>query len=340
MDLTLTDEQRQLRASYEELFERECPITEVRRAEAEEGWSPRLWKRLADAGITELGMPTARGGQGAELLDCTFVAEAAGRHLAPVPLIDAIAAGRLLGRLESIPAEVDGIVSQTTIAVSPEPIGAETCRLVPWGAAAQSLVAYDDRRVLIVRRHDAVSRRPEMSGGAVADWKLDDDTVRTTTIATGSEARQQQDLLAADLAALSAAWLVGLAASALDLAVAYTSERRAFDVPVASFQSVAHRLADLATAIDGARMLAQEAAWTIDHDHDRGLSLAGMAVTFAAATALEAATSCLHFHGGYGFMLEYDPQLYYRRAAAHALLYRVARHTDALVDALSVDGGN
>jgi alkylation response protein AidB-like acyl-CoA dehydrogenase len=119
---------------------------------------------------------------------------------------------------------------------------------------------------------------------------------------------------------LTASSLVGLARGALDLGVGYVTERRQFDRPIGSFQSVAHRLADAATRVDGARLLAQEAAYAGDQRTDSASTLASMAFAFAAETARAVTTEALHFHGGYGYMMEYDIQMYFRRAMALALL--------------------
>jgi alkylation response protein AidB-like acyl-CoA dehydrogenase len=93
-------------------------------------------------------------------------------------------------------------------------------------------------------------------------------------------------------------------------------ERKAWGVPIGSFQAVAHRLADSATALDGARLLAYEAAWAQQEEPQRAAELAAMAFAFAYESARDATHRSLHFHGGYGFMMEYDPQLYWRRARA------------------------
>jgi alkylation response protein AidB-like acyl-CoA dehydrogenase len=114
--------------------------------------------------------------------------------------------------------------------------------------------------------------------------------------------------------------LCGAGRRALDIGVTYTTERHQFGVPIGSFQSVAHRLADAATAIDGAQLLAREAAWAADELPDDLAVLSSMAFAFAAETAEQVADAALHFHGGYGFMLEYDIQLYFRRIKAWALL--------------------
>ena len=115
---------------------------------------------------------------------------------------------------------------------------------------------------------------------------------------------------------LTAAALVGLGARSLEIGVEYVKEREAFGVPIGSFQAVAHRLADSATALDGARLLAYEAAWAVEDDPGRATELAALAFAFAAEAARDASYRSLHFHGGYGFMMEYDIQLFWRRARA------------------------
>ena len=86
-------------------------------------------------------------------------------------------------------------------------------------------------------------------------------------------------------------------------------------------------LADVATALDGARLLTYEAAW------DGSPELASMAFAFAAEAAQQSAGTALHVHGGYGFMLEYDVQLFFCRAKAWPLaLGDPVRELDRIAD--------
>ena len=103
------------------------------------------------------------------------------------------------------------------------------------------------------------------------------------------------------------------------LVVEYVRGREQFGVPIGSFQSVQHRLADLATERDGARLLVWEAAWAADAERARASTLAAMAFWWSARTAEAVTTDALHFHGGYGFTLAQDIQLYFRRAKAWPL---------------------
>ena len=117
---------------------------------------------------------------------------------------------------------------------------------------------------------------------------------------------------------LTAAALVGLGLGALAIAVAYVSEREQFGVPIGSFQSLQHGLADVGVALDGAQLLARKAAWAFDQELRAAAELAAMAFLFAAEQAQRATERALHYHGGYGFMEEYDIQLFYRRAKGWA----------------------
>ena len=94
-----------------------------------------------------------------------------------------------------------------------------------------------------------------------------------------------------------------------------------------------HTLADVSVALDGAQLLARKAAWARDATPDDAPALAAMAFLFAAEQAQRASDRALHFHGGYGFMEEYDIQLFYRRAKGWAnVLDEPAREYAHLAD--------
>ena len=133
--------------------------------------------------------------------------------------------------------------------------------------------------------------------------------------------------------ALTACWLAGLARAALDIGVQYAKDRHQFGVPIGSFQTIQHRLADLHTAVDGARLLAFEAIEAVEAGHPRAEELAVAAYAWCGEQAEAASTWSLHVHGGYGFMVEYAIHLYVKRAKAvrleggdpRGLLVEVAR---------------
>jgi alkylation response protein AidB-like acyl-CoA dehydrogenase len=130
---------------------------------------------------------------------------------------------------------------------------------------------------------------------------------------------------------LGAATLAGAADGALELATGWVKERFQFGVPVGSFQGVQHGLADLPGLVDGALLLAHEAAWSLDGGHASltgasGDELALMAALFAADAARAAAARAVQYHGGLGVAVEHDAQLYYRFSRALPLLTGAPRH--------------
>jgi alkylation response protein AidB-like acyl-CoA dehydrogenase len=135
-------------------------------------------------------------------------------------------------------------------------------------------------------------------------------------LAAGRDAAAAFEVARDEWMVLMANALAGMGSRSIEIGVDYVKERQAFGVPIGSFQAVAHGLADAATAVDGSVLLAREAAWAAGSDVDRASELAALAFGFTAESAREASYRSLHYHGGYGFMLEYDIQLYFRRAKA------------------------
>jgi alkylation response protein AidB-like acyl-CoA dehydrogenase len=108
-----------------------------------------------------------------------------------------------------------------------------------------------------------------------------------------------------------AAMGVGLAQGAYDLASAYARERRQFGQPIARFQAVQFRLADMATEIEAGRQLVYRAAWLKDQGRPFAKE-AAMAKLFTGELSNRAANWALQIHGGYGYMDEYAISRLYR----------------------------
>jgi alkylation response protein AidB-like acyl-CoA dehydrogenase len=334
LDLGLSPEQEQLQDAVSALFERSCPTDVVRAAEPL-GSDPALWARVRELGVVDMALPEDAGGAGAALLDAALVCERAGAALAPVPLVESIVTARMLARLATPAATrlLEQAVAGTvvTLALRP-PDTTGTARWVPWGAVADNVVVPDGKRIVVARGAPPGVNIPNLGAVPVADRAV---AARDDVLAEGDAAIEATARALDEWKTLTAALLCGAGRRALDIAVAYTTERHQFGVPIGSFQSIAHRLADLATAVDGAQLLAREAAWAADEEPAELPVLASMAFAFAAETAEQTADSALHFHGGYGFMLEYDIQLYFRRIKAWSLLYgdrqaELGRLADAL----------
>ena len=106
---------------------------------------------------------------------------------------------------------------------------------------------------------------------------------------------------------------VGVSRRAMDESIAYAKERRAFGRPIAQHQAISFMLADMAKAVEAARLLCWHAAWTIDQGQ-RNTGLAAMAKAFAADEAMRICTDAVQVFGGYGFNTEYPVEKLMRDA--------------------------
>ena len=110
-----------------------------------------------------------------------------------------------------------------------------------------------------------------------------------------------------------AAQAVGIAAAAYEAALGYARERKSFGVPIGQHQMVQWMLADMATAIEAARLLTLRAAFLKDRDEPFGPQ-AAMAKLFASEMAMRVTTDAVQVHGGYGFIKEYQVERHFRDA--------------------------
>jgi butyryl-CoA dehydrogenase len=111
-----------------------------------------------------------------------------------------------------------------------------------------------------------------------------------------------------------AAQAVGIAAGALDKAVAYAQERKQFGKPVSSFQGLQFMLADMATQVEAARALTYAAARFVDSGARSVAKISSMAKVFASDTAMRVTTDAVQVFGGYGYMKEYPVEKMMRDA--------------------------
>jgi alkylation response protein AidB-like acyl-CoA dehydrogenase len=321
MELALDSDQLALAEVVNTLLQKHSSPERVRSAEAA-GFDEQLWKALV-----ELGLPgIAVGDEAASTVDLVVVAEAAGRALATVPLAESIVAASLLhGRH----ASADDVAAGSTITVfSPQISRRGVARRVPGAGIAASAVVYDGERLLLADCASAHRPAASLASLALADVSLEGAEV----LAEGAEAAALYRTGITLWRTLTAAFQVGIGAASLDIGVEYVKTRFQFGVPIGSFQAVQHGLADVAVSVDGARMLTYEAASVIDAGGARAEQLALMAYLFASETGLATAGASLHYHGGYGYMMEYDIQLYFRRAKVLQLL---AGDPEAVLDDLA-----
>lgn len=115
-----------------------------------------------------------------------------------------------------------------------------------------------------------------------------------------------------------AARAVGIAQAALDAALKYSGERKAFEQPIWNFQAIQLKLADMATEVQAARLL----TWWAADRYSNGVRTdieTGMAKLFASEVALKTALEAMRIHGGYGYSKEFDVERLYRDAPLMAI---------------------
>lgn len=320
MDLALNELQEQSLNAFRRLLERECTTARVRAAEPL-GFDAALWREICDLGLPAMGVPQELGGLGLPLLDMALIAEVHGEFLAPAPLIETMVALRLLARggnsAESLlRAALD---KRLPPAILLRPMEPDASQLVPVGAVASLLVGLDGDELVVAESPAPGVAARNIGASPLAFRSLRESGAKRTVLARGAAARQLHCTAVNEWKVLTAAALAGLGAAALRLGVDYAKTRHAFGSPIGAYQGVSHPLGEASAATEGAQLIARAAAESADTDKDRFPTLAAMAFAFCAETAHATAAQSLHVHGGYGFTLEYDIQLYLRRAKSWPL---------------------
>ena len=134
---------------------------------------------------------------------------------------------------------------------------------------------------------------------------------------------------------------VGIAQGALEMAIKHVTKRKQFGQPLASFQIVQCKLAEMATLTEAARNLVYKAAWKLDHGDVQPM-LISMAKWFAGETGVKVVDEALQLHGGYGYLDEYDISRFYRDAKI-VEIYEGSKEVEKLIVArqlLSKNGLN
>ncbi len=107
---------------------------------------------------------------------------------------------------------------------------------------------------------------------------------------------------------------VGIARGAAERALAYAEEREQFGRPIADFQAIKHKLAEMHTNTEAARWLTYRSAWAVDNESGDLTALASMAKEFASRVAVDVADEAVQVHGGAGFVNDHDVERFYRDA--------------------------
>jgi alkylation response protein AidB-like acyl-CoA dehydrogenase len=199
----------------------------------------------------------------------------------------------------------------------------------------------DDAVDLFIVPRDAhgITLTQQMTVASDTQYRVDFDGVRvpvSARLGAAGSGWAAWDATMRDGIVLLAAAAMGGASYTLDITVQYAKDRHQFDKPLGAFQALAHYLADAKCTVDGGRTLVWEAAWARDNGRptDR---LAPMAKLFACQTFRDVTAMAQQIFGGVGFTVEYDVQLYFRRAKALQLDWWDTRYLEELVAAAVLD---
>jgi alkylation response protein AidB-like acyl-CoA dehydrogenase len=354
MDLGFSEEQEMLRTTARDFLTNECPAELVKQlAEDEKGYSPEMWKKMAELGWMGLTFPEEYDGMGMTFLDLVVLLEEAGRACLPGPyfstvvlagytimeaaseeqkkeLLTKIANGDLIVTLAVTEPSARYEPDAITVKASPDKddyVINGTKLFVPDANVADYIIC-------VARTKDGASPEEGLTLFLVDAKSPGISTTLLKTIAgdkqcevTFEDVRVPKGNIIGELdkgwpvvekvlekATVGlCAQMVGGAQKTLDMSVEYAKERVQFGRPIGSFQAIQHYCANMVTDVDGSKYITYEAAWKVSE----GLP-ATMEVSMAKAWVSEAyrrVTLLGHqIHGAIGFCEDHDMPLYFKRA--------------------------
>jgi alkylation response protein AidB-like acyl-CoA dehydrogenase len=361
MDLSLTEEQQLLQDSARDFLRQECPTTHVRAMEEDEiGYSPALWKTIAELGWPGLMFPEQYGGSGYSFIELCVLMEEFGRALLPSPFhstvltfglpmlfggseaqkqqyLAAVASGKLLGTLAltepSATFEPSGISVRADSRSGKFVINGTKLFVLNAHTADQLLVATRTSEsggpeqgislLLVPGKASGVDIIPLQTIASDRQCEVEFRNVEVGTEALVGTLHGGWPLLKKTLAYATVAKcseMVGIAQVAFDMAVDYAKNRVQFGRPIGSFQAIKHKCADMVIDVDGSRFITYRAAWCLAEGLEASKEIA-MAKAWTSDACRRVCAQAHQVHGGIGFTKEYDLQLYFRRAKQGEVFY-------------------
>ncbi|MEO6197039.1 MAG: acyl-CoA dehydrogenase family protein [Dehalococcoidia bacterium] len=365
MDLGLDEQQEMLKNFARDFLEKECPESVVREMEEDEkGYSPELWKKMAEQGWMGLIIPEQYGGTGMTLCELTVLLEEFGRALVPGPFFSTVVlgatpimeAGTEEQKQQFLPKVANGEVILTLALTEPS---------AKWSADGVTLEAKKDGSDYVlngtklfvpdahVSDYMVVVARTGGSGEdgitlLIVDSKspgIKFDVLKTIAADKQCEVTFENvkvpaaNLLGAEgkgwpiiektekVATVAAcAYLVGLSQMDFDITLNYAKERVQFGRPIGSFQAIQHKLADAVIDVDGSRFITYKAAWSMTEGEPDADLMVSMAKAWASDASRRVVAHGQQIHGGIGFTKEYKIQLYFRRQKWQELMWGDADH--------------
>jgi alkylation response protein AidB-like acyl-CoA dehydrogenase len=358
MNFELDEEQVMLKTSARDFLEKECPKELVREImeDDEKGYSPELWKKMAELGWLGLSFPEEYGGADFTFLDLAVLLEECGRALVPGPLVPTVvhvghtilAAGTEEQKQEILPKMINGELILTlafmeengSLEASGMTVKAEksgdnyvingTKLFVPDANVADYILC-------VTRTTDGADKEEGITLFLV-DTKSDGVQVEILKTMTGEKLCEVVfnnvsvpaknvigevdkgwpvvEKMKNEAAVAEAAWMTGGARWALDTTIDYAKERIAFERPIGSFQAIQHKLANIALEVEGSTSIMYYAAWAITENTPDIAMAASMAKSWCGETYKHAVFDGVQIHGGIGFTWDHDMHLYFKRAKA------------------------
>jgi len=364
MNFEFSEDQKLLQKTVNEYLRDHAPLTVARQVlESGSRYSETLWKGAAEMGWLGAAVPEDLGGSGFGHLELALIAYELGAALAPIPfassvylateavmlggtaeqkqrLLPALASGQVIGTFalserpgrfaaDAIATElVDGRLNGTKVPVCDGDI-----------ADVAMVVARKDSEITVAAaelNQPGVARRPlESIDPSRGLAQVTFDGAKAEPLGDGLGWGFVENLI--ERAAVPMAFeQLGGADRALEMTRDYCMGRYAFGRPIASFQALKHRLADLYVEIELARSNAYYGAWALSTNSDK-LPAAAAGARASASDAFElAGKEMIQLHGGVGFTWELDCHLFYRRAKHLALVLGTANEwRDRLVRAIA-----
>ena len=369
MNFEFSDDQKLLKEQARGFLQSKSSSKDVRRIlDGKEPFHPELWKGVAEMGWLGASIPEEYGGLGLGYLELCVIAEELGRAVAPIPFSSTVylfaeavlAAGTEEQKQKYLPKVSAGeIIGALALSEGP---GAVTPKTIHTTAAGGKLTGTklpvtdgDVADFAVVAARTGSGNDEGSISLFIVDMKSAGVKAETidTVDPTRSHAKVTFDGAAAEpLGAAGQGWAildqvfdraavlyafeqVGGSQAALEMARDYAMGRYAFGRPIASFQAIKHKLADMYVATELARSNCYYGAWALSTDAPE--------LAIAAATARVSATEAYHecskeniqVHGGMGFTWEFDCHLHYRRSKVLSLvLGSLPRWKDRLISRL------
>jgi len=361
MDFGLSEEQEMLKTSARDFLQKECPKQLARQLdESDTGYSPELWRKMADLGWMGLPFPSKYGGGDGSFLDLAMLLEAMGYNVVPGPFFSTVVLGGLTILAAGSEVQKKDLLSKIaagklvcTLALT-EPAAKYNAASVKTTATVHNgkyvikgtKLFVPDANVadyLLCVARTKTTGKPESS---ITIFLVDSKSPGVKCTLLKTLARDKRCEVVFDNAVvprenivgkLNQGWkviedvlekakaakcaeMVGGAQAALEMAVAYAKERVQFNRPIGSFQAIQHYCANMVSDVDGSRFVTYKAAWKVSE----GLP-ATMDVAIAKAWTGEAysrVTLLAHqIFGAVGFTMDHDMHLYYRRAKAGDIMF-------------------